>query len=71
MGHIVSQTGRSGWDIVSGTSCPGWDVPDGTFQMEHDVPSGTSQTRHPIWDMKCPILLLPLRKYNIQDLLDL
>ena len=37
--------------------------PSGTSRMGHVVPSGTSRTGRPIWDIICPILLLPLRTH--------
>ncbi len=60
VGHMMSQTGRPGWDVPSGRSCPGQDVPDGmpysqcpgqdvlsgTSNSGHDVPDGMPQTGH-------------------------
>ncbi len=56
------------WDIL----CPRRDVPYGTSQTAHHVPYGTSQTGGPmlfvplgkfcpVWDIICPIIILPLR----------
>ena len=57
--------GRPRRDIMSWMSWPGRPVQDMMSQMGHPILDMMSRLgRRPVWDIECPILLLPLHNYE-------